>query len=118
MEESKKGNKKGLIIIILLLVVCLFFVIWFWINKSNTEKLEKLMEKPVLDYFEKYVSVNSGSSAYKVTLGMLKEANQEGEKYNLAKLTNCSNEKTYGIVSIDFATGKITDTKIKINCKN
>lgn len=120
MEESKKGksNKGKIIFVVIILVIVLGAVVGFILfDKANTEKMNKAMETPALDYFDKYMSANTGASAYKVTLGMLKKANKEGENYDLKVLDKCSDEKTTATINIDYSNGKVTGTTVKLDCK-
>lgn len=117
MNESKKG-KTGIIILIVVLVIIGIGVAFLFISdKQETNKVEKAMKQPAINYFNNYMSVNSGSSAYKITLGMLKEANSNGENYDLKALDGCSDEKTYALITIDPTNGKVKSTKITKNCK-
>ncbi len=117
MEETKKGKKKTIIIIVIaLLIIGALAGLYFW-DKANTITLEKSLKTPALDYFDKYMSANTGASAYKVTLADLEKANNNGEDYNLKVLSKCEKTSTYATINIDYFNGKITDTKIKLDCK-
>lgn len=114
--ESKKG-KLGLIIFIVILVLGAIGALVYYIHDyQNTKKIETAMKKPALDYFDKYVSVNSGANAYKVTLGMLREANQDGEAYNLKALEGCDNEKTYATITVDYNDGSVKSVEFQKKC--
>ncbi len=117
MEKSKKGNMKIVIIAIICVVVLALAGGYIFMNKQNDTNLEKDLKGPVSDYFDKYMSVYSGTSAYKVTLQMLKDANDEGETYNLKPFAKCNYDKTYATVQVDFATGGIKNIEYKFDCK-
>lgn len=116
MEKKKSGNVK--IIVILVIIVCLVGVavaLYFW-YQNHTKSLEEAIVVPAEDYFDKYMSVNTGASAYKVSLKMLKEANANGETYELEALDKCDEDKTVATVNIDYATGEVTETTVKLEC--
>lgn len=119
MDENKKGNKFGLGIFLALIILIVVGGSFFFINdKKNDDDMVKLMENASMDYFNNYMSVNSGANAYKVTLGMLKEANQNGSSYKLDAFNKCDDEKTYAMVNVDFSSGNAKDAEIVLNCKN
>ena len=118
MAERKKGNKFGLGIFWALTILIVAGGILFFINdRKNNDDMSKAMEVASKDYFNNYMSVNSGANAYKVTLGMLKEANQNGSSYKIDSLSKCNDEKTYAMVSVDFSNGDAEDAEIVLNCK-
>lgn len=121
-EEEKPKKKKSilpLVIILIVLAVCALLGsgIYMW-NESNNETLKEAMEEPALDYFDKYMSVGTGASAYTVTLKELKEANENnGENYKLDIFDKCDDEKTQAIIKINYANGKVDNIEVKLNCK-
>lgn len=121
-EEEKPKKKKSvfpllIILIILILIASLGFGVYMW-NNSNNESLKEAMEEPALDYFDKYMSVGTGASAYTVTLKELKEANENnGENYKLDIFDKCDDEKTQAIIKINYANGKVDNIEVKLNCK-
>ncbi len=120
MEEGKKVNSnKGKIILVVIILVIIVVAVGGFIlfDKANTQKMSKAMETPALDYFDKYMSANTGASAYKVTLAMLKKANKNGENYDLKALEKCSDESTTATINIDYSNGKVTGTTVKLDCK-
>ena len=120
MEEGKKVNSnKGKIILVVIILVIIVVAVGGFIlfDKANTQKMSKEMETPALDYFDKYMSANTGASAYKVTLAMLKKANKNGENYDLKALEKCSDESTTATINIDYSNGKVTGTTVKLDCK-
>ena len=117
MNETQKESKKGVAGLIIVIVLVLASLAVITIDNNNQKVMRGALKVPALDYFDKYVSVNSTSTSYKVTLKMLKEANQSGEKYKLKPLSKCDEEKTYATITIDFSTGKVTHTDLKLNCR-
>lgn len=121
-EEEKPKKKKSIlplviILIILILIASLGFCVYRW-NDSNNESLKEAMEEPALDYFDKYMSVGTGASAYTVTLKELKEANSNnGEDYKLDIFDKCDDEKTQATIKINYANGKVDNIEVKLNCK-
>ena len=105
-------------IFVFFLISSLFLISNVLVSSKKFEKksLEEAIDAPARDYFDKYVSANASASAYKVTLEMLREANKNGENYNLKSLEGCDAEKTEVIVTVDYATGKVAKTEIKLNC--
>ena len=119
MNDNKKGNKiwTGIIWAIIILII-VGGVSFFIFTKGNDEKMIKAMQTPAKDYFNNYMSVNSGANAYKVTLKMLKEANQNGADYDLSLLSNCNEEETYAMVSVDFSNGgNAKEATVTLKCK-
>ncbi len=114
-KEKKSLSKVIIVIVVLLLFVGIAFALYIWDN-NRTEQLEETMKVASLDYFDKYMSANTGAGAYVVTLEKLRDANKAGETYNLQTLEKCSDE-TEAIISIDYATGKVSKTEIRLNCK-
>ena len=118
MNESKKGNKFGLgIILAFIILIIVGGVLFFISHLKNTDDMAKAMERASKDYFNNYMSVNSGANAYKVTLGMLKEAKENGANYEIDVLDKCDDDKTYAMVSFDFSSGNAKDAEIVLNCK-
>lgn len=117
--NSKKKKSLLFIIIILILLVLIALVclgIYKW-NDTNNESLKKAFREPALDYFDKYMSVGTGASAYTVTLKELKDANKNSENYDLKAFNKCDDEKTQAIIHIDYVTGEASDVEIKLSCK-
>lgn len=117
MNETQKESKKGVIGLIIVILIVLGVLAFLIIDNNNQKNMKKALKAPMLDYFDKYVSVNSTATSYKVTLKMLKEANKNGEKYNLKSLSKCDEDKTYATITIDFSTGKVMHTEYKLNCR-
>ena len=105
-------NKKVIIIIaIVLLVLACGVGYYMYENSKQGESDDRVLVEAALDYFDKYVSVYSGSSAYTITLKDLKEKN-----YQLDKFTGCDENKTYITITIDTANGKVIETEIEKKC--
>ena len=116
MEKKKSGKVKIIAILVILVMVIGALVFGYFWYQNHVKNLEETIKAPAEDYFDKYMSANTGASAYKVTLEMLKEANKNGENYDLKALNNCDNKKTVATINIDSATGEITETTIKLEC--
>ena len=116
MEKKKSGKIKIIVILVILVILVGALVGGYLWYQNHNESLEETMAVTLEDYFDKYMSVNTGASAYKVTLKMLKEANKNGENYELDNLADCDEDKTVATVNIDYATGEVTETTIKLEC--
>lgn len=88
-------------------------VVWFLYHKKGDDENNKVLKEAALDYFDKYVSVYSASSAYKITLKDLKKAETS---YDLKMFEKCDDENTYVIITINNANGKVIDTEIRKKC--
>ncbi len=117
-ENDQTNNSKFFLvfIVVILLIAGGIFGYIKW-DEANNNKLEKAISDPAKDYFDKYMSANASASAYKVTLEMLKEANQAGENYDLKAFDKCDPKTTTVTITINYATGEISDTTVKLNCK-
>ncbi len=111
-------NKKVLFIIIsIVILIAIAIVGYFFITSNqNNKNLEKKMITASTSYFEDYMSTNSSSSVYIVTLDMLNKANEEGDEYDLKGLEKCSKQTTLTRITIDFNTGKAAKTEVELNC--
>ena len=107
-------NKKRSIIVIILVFIIVIGIIFYFLNYKKTDESDKTLKKAALDYFDKYVSVYSGSFNYKITLKDLKES-QNG--YNLENYEKCNDENTYVIITINNINGKVEKTEIQKKCK-
>ena len=105
-------NKK-VIVIVIVLIVLIGIGGYYFITIRDDGTKDKVLKDAALDYFDKYVSVYSGSSAYKVTL---KDLNEAEEDYNLKDYEGCNEDKTYVIVTIDSVNGKVIKTEIRKKC--
>lgn len=105
--------KKKLSFILLIIVIVIGFMIYSS-YKEKEKSLNQALKTPAQNYFINYISSNSGISTYRITLKALKNAPQ---KYDLKKLKNCNENKTYADITIDFNDGSIKNTKIVLNCK-
>ena len=115
MNKEKKGT---MFILMLILIVLLFALGIFLFKENKTSNLEKDFSGFAKDYFNNYMSIGTGANAYKVSLKMLKETNDEGlTDYDLKKFNSCNESKTYAMVSFDYKTGKATKAEITLNCK-
>lgn len=120
-ENASPKKKKSLLSIIIIFVIIILLGlaalgIYTW-NNDNNLKLEKAFKEPALDYFDKYMSVGTGASAYTVTLADLRKANENGENYNLNNFDKCDNEKTKATISLNYSNGKVNKVEIKLSCK-
>lgn len=116
--ENKKGSNVIAIIFVFILILILGGVIaYFTVDFNDLDPAaEKAMKESSMDYFDNYASVSSSSVAYKVTLKMLKEAKSEGAKYDLSKLKNCDENKTYATIVIDYSSGEAKDAEVTLKC--
>ena len=105
-------NKK-VIMVVVVLVVLIGIGVYYFMTTRDDGTNDKVLKTEAIDYFDKYVSVYSGTSAYNVTLKDLKESDED---YDLKDYEGCNEEKTYVIVSIDSTNGKVIKTEIKKNC--
>ncbi len=113
-----KKEKKGTMFMIILMVLLLAGVLIFLFNENKSSNLEKDFSVSAKDYFNNYMSVGTGANAYKVSLKMLKAANEEGlTDYDLKEFKNCDANKTYAMVSFDYKTGKATKAEVTLSCK-
>ena len=117
MEEKKKNKTPYIIIIVIIVAIAAGLGGFYYYDKQTNDDLKSVMVEPAKDYYDKYMSANAGSSAYVVTLGMLHEANQNGENYKLNELDKCDKEKTYATINIDYYNGEIKDVEVTLNCK-
>lgn len=108
----KKGLKILIIIVLVLVVIGLGGL--YILYSSEMKSMEKVMNESARDYYTNYMSSNTGSSAYKVTLEDLKNA--EGD-YNLTKLNSCNAKTTVATVNINYSNGKVTSVASKLDCK-
>ena len=116
--ENKKGSNVIAIIFVVILILFLGGVIAYFtvdFNKLDPQA-EKAMKTASMDYFNNYATVSSSSSAYKVTLKMLKEAKKEGAEYNLSALNNCDENKTYANITIDYINGEAKKAEVTLKC--
>ena len=111
-------KKKGIIwIIVIILVIGLALL--FLLKESKTNTLENEFSTSAKDYFNNYISIGTGANAYKVSLKMLKESNEEGlTEYNLKSFKSCNEEKTFAMVSFNYKTGKAVKAVVTLDCKN
>lgn len=108
---------KKVILTIILIIIIAASVLLYLTYQDKKEELEKALKTPAESYFVNNVSSNSNTSTYRITLKMLKKANQNGENYNLKKLNKCDDKKTYADVTVNFSDGSIKKTEITLNCK-
>ena len=110
-EKSKNEIIIGIIIVILLLAGYFLFI------KNGSDKtLENKLKKASTDYFEKYMSTNDTTSTYVVTLDMLKNANSQGENYDLKGLEKCKAQSTRSRITINYNDGKPKKVEVELNC--
>ena len=89
----------------------------YFYNKTEEEKSLKNELTPIAeDYFDNYMSVNTGSNIYEVTLEDLRRVNEDDADYDLSKFTDCEDDSAVKI-TIDYSTGKVTKTEVELNCK-
>ena len=105
----------GAIIVLVILALVVGGVFLFYNKEQNNKELENAITPLAEDYFDKYMSANTVSNTYTVTLEDLKSANKNGEEYDLSKLNKCS-DKTSVDITIDYKTGKVKQTKVKLDC--
>jgi len=103
--KKKKSSFPAIIILVVFVMIALLgFGFYKW-NEANNETLKEAMKEPAIDYFDKYMSVGTGASAYTVTLKNLKEANSNnGENYKLDVFDKCDDSKTEAIININRMT--------------
>ena len=105
----------GAIIVIVILALVVGGVFFLYNEEQGNKELEDTIKPLAEDYFDKYMSINESSNAYTVTLKDLKEANENGEDYDLSKLNKCSDE-TSVTITIDYRTGKVKKSEVKLDC--
>ena len=110
------GKTKIIIIIVLVVVIAGAGVFYFYTQDKKNESLENEFVPMAEDYFENYMSANTGSNIYEVTLDDLKKANENDADYDLSKFDNCNND-SLAKITIDYNTGKVTKTEVELNCK-
>ena len=112
--EKQKSKKPVIIVIVLLILLILGYFLFL---KNNSDKtLEKKLKKASADYFEKYMSTNDTTSTYLVTLDMLKNANNQGENYDLKGLEKCKNKSTLSKITVNYNNGKPKKIEVELNC--
>lgn len=99
------------IIVSILLIIILFIVGFYLYNENNKQnEIKKELLPLAEDYFDKYVSTNTTSNTYIVTLEDLKKA---PDNYNLKKI-NCKDAKVSFVVN--YKTAKIIKKTVELNC--
>lgn len=107
-------GKVKTIILIGIIVVVGALGYYFINNKANDNtELSNKIKVASADYFEKYISVNSATSIYKITLDTLENS---AEEYDLSGLENCDREKTYANVTVNFKNGEAKEIEVKLSC--
>lgn len=104
-----------------IIIITIFFLAslsYYFIIKNNSQNnfLKEKMKAASMDYFEKYISTNDSSSAYIVTLNMLKRANNQGENYDLNGFEKCKLQSTLALISINYKDGKPKEVEVELNC--
>ncbi len=110
------GKLKIIIAIVVVIIIVAVGGFYFYNKEVEAQSLESEFIPMAEDYFEDYVSVNTVSNIYEVTLGDLRDANEEDTDYDLSNFNDCEDDSTVKI-TIDYGTGKITDTEVELNCK-
>ncbi len=114
---KKEKRKPKTLIIITIIIILILAAVYFLITSNNSNKhLEEKLEKASIDYFEKYMSTNDSASSYVVTLEMLREANNQGETYDLKGLEKCKNQSTLSRITINYNNGKPKKVEVELNC--
>ena len=107
-------KKTKIIIFIIIIVATLAFGgFYFYSKEQNNKELEKIIVPIAEDYFDKYISTNTGSNTYKISLKDLREA---PDVYDLTKFSSCKDDTSIDVV-IDYKTGKVVKTIVELNCK-
>lgn len=110
------GKSKVIIVIVLVIVIAGVGAFYFYNKQETNKNLENELTPMAEDYFDNYMSANTGSNIYEVTLADLKKANEEDANYDLSKFNKCEDDSTVKI-TIDYSTGKVTKTEVELNCK-
>lgn len=109
------GKKKGIIIIIVLIIIIGIIAFYFYNKEEVSKNLENEIIPIAKDYFQNYMSANTGSNIYEVTLADLKQAKEEAG-YDLSKFKTCKDDSSVKI-TIDYNTGKVKKTEVDLKCK-
>ena len=109
-------GKGKIFLIIVILIICGGLGYYFALIQGENNKLSKKIENASQDYFKKYMRTIETTSAYKVTLKQLNNANNNGDNYDLKGLEKCDKNKTYATITIDMSNGKIKKTEVKLSC--
>lgn len=99
--------------IVCIIIIILIGIIGFYLYNENKQK--EILKKEIIplaeDYFDKYVSTNTSSNTYIITLKDLKEKNE----YDLSKFSNCKDIKVSFVVH--YKTAKIIKNEVELNCR-
>lgn len=110
------GKTKVIVVIVLIIIVGGASAFYIFNKTETNRKLENKLTPLAEDYFQNYMSANTGSNIYEVTLKDLKKANEEDANYDLSIFSKCQDDTTVKI-TIDYNTGKVTKTETELNCK-
>lgn len=110
------GKMKIIIIIIIVLVVAGAGAFYFYNKEEANKDLENDIIPLAEDYFDNYMSANTGSNIYEVTLADLRKAVEENVDYDLSEFSDCEDDSSVKL-TIDYGTGKVIKTEVELNCK-
>ena len=110
-------GKWGVIVVIIVIIVSVVAGLFFFRkSEENLKAEENRMKEAAESYFDKYMSSNESTQVYEVTLGMLEEANDNGEEYDLTGLEDCSKTDTVAEITINYQNGKPKKTEVTLKC--
>ena len=110
-------GKWGVIVVMSVIIVSVVAGLFFFRkSEENLQAEENRMKEAAESYFDKYMSSNESTQVYEVTLGMLEEANDNGEEYDLTGLEDCSKTDTVAEITINYQNGKPKKTEVTLKC--
>ena len=110
-------GKWGVIVVIIVIIVSVVAGLFFFRkSEENLQAEENRMKEAAESYFDKYMSSNESTQVYEVTLGMLEEANDNGEEYDLTGLEDCSKTDTVAEITTNYQNGKPKKTEVTLEC--
>lgn len=117
-QDERKKTNTGLVMGIIILILIISSLVYYFLIRNNVQNkfLKNKIKVASTDYFEKYMSTNDSASTYVVTLDMLRNANNQGEKYDLNGLEKCSKQSTQARITIDYNNGKPKKVEVELNC--
>ncbi len=108
--------KTKAVLIILFLIIIITLGYYFTMKNKADSVLKNKIKTASIDYFEKYQSTNDSTSTYVITLDMLRNANNQGENYDLSGLEKCSKHSTLSRITIDYNNGQPKKVEVELKC--
>ncbi len=107
-----KYNKKS----IYLLLIAVLIVTGCSFGDKKMEKYQNVLEEYGRDYYEKYQKSIINIPSFEISIENLKNANEQGENYNLDKLSNC-NDVSKVTFDVNEESREIEKVTFEMNCK-